>query len=309
MRCRAGSRSAAHGPSAVVAGGSSANQSPTAALLTPQSGGNYSAPATIVVAAEGSDPDGTINRVEFYAGSTKIGQDSTSPYTMTWSSIAAGTYNLTAQAIDNEGAVGVSAARTITVKGGDDGGALPAPWTTAAIGNPAHSGSATYADSQFTVAGGGKDIWGTTDSFRFVSQPLTGNGTLSARVVSQTATDPWAKAGVMLRDGQGATARHAMVVVTPQKGVSFQRRTTAGGASAHTSGSMAKAPRWVRLVRAGDVITGAESANGSSWTTIGSTTIALPATVRAGLCVTSHNNSTVSTAVFAQVTLAPSGGG
>ena len=76
---------------------------------------------------------------------------------------------------------------------------LPSPWTDSDVGSPATAGSASYSNGVFTVNGGGSDIWGTTDQFNYVSQPLTGNATIVARVTSQSDTDPWAKAGVMIK--------------------------------------------------------------------------------------------------------------
>ena len=99
--------------------------------------------------------------------------------------------------------------------------------------------------------------------------------------------------------------------MTPGNGVAFQRRTTTGGASAHTAGSRASAPVWLRLTRVGNLITGHESGDGSSWAMVGSVTLTLGSDVRIGLCVTSHNNGALSTAVFTPVTItsAPAGNG
>jgi regulation of enolase protein 1 (concanavalin A-like superfamily) len=184
-------------------------------------------------------------------------------------------------------------------------------WSNGSVGSPGTAGSATQDGGTWTVRGGGDDIWNTSDSFHFVHQPFTGDGEITVRVASQTNTDPWAKAGVMIREGTGGDARHAMVVVTPGNGVAFQRRTTVGGASTHTAGSRATAPVWLRLVRTGSVITGYESGNGTSWVQVGSLTLALTGDVRIGLCVTSHNNGALSTAVFesVQVITAPAGSG
>ena len=96
--------------------------------------------------------------------------------------------------------------------------------------------------------------------FRFVSQPLTGDGQLVARVASFANTHAWAKAGVMVRESLAAGARHASVLVTPGNGVAFQRRAVANGESVHTAGSGSAVPRWVKLVRSGSTLTGFESA-------------------------------------------------
>jgi len=98
--------------SAVFAG---KNQAPSATLTSPANGASYLAPAEIPLAASASDKDGTVVRVDFYSGTTLIGTATTPPYTATWSNVPVGTYSVTAKATDNNGAVGTSAAATVTV--------------------------------------------------------------------------------------------------------------------------------------------------------------------------------------------------
>ena len=76
------------------------NQPPTVALTAPANGTSYTAPAAIALTASASDPEGQLSKVEFYSGTTLLGTDTTSPYAFTWSSVAAGTYSLTAVAYD-----------------------------------------------------------------------------------------------------------------------------------------------------------------------------------------------------------------
>jgi hypothetical protein len=96
--------------------GSISNQSPSVSLSSPASGAVFTIPASISLSATASDSDGTISRVDFYAGSTLIGTDTSSPYGLTWSTAAAGSYALTAVARDSGGATTVSSTRDITVK-------------------------------------------------------------------------------------------------------------------------------------------------------------------------------------------------
>ena len=84
-------------------------------LTEPAAGAVFTAPASVAIAANASDTDGTVTTVEFYAGSTLIGTDTTAPYSMTWNNVAAGLYTLTAVARDNAGAMTVSGARDIRV--------------------------------------------------------------------------------------------------------------------------------------------------------------------------------------------------
>ena len=100
---------------ALVGGGVPANQSPSVSLTSPADGASYPAASTIPVSANASDADGTIVRVEFYAGSTLISTDTTNPYSVSWPNVGAGTYTLKAVAFDEGGASGTSVSRTITV--------------------------------------------------------------------------------------------------------------------------------------------------------------------------------------------------
>ena len=95
--------------------GGSSNVPPTVTLTSPANGTSVSAPATVVVSANASDSNGTVARVDFYAGSTLIGSDATSPYSVTWSNVAAGSYTLTAVAVDNGGASTTSSPVSLTV--------------------------------------------------------------------------------------------------------------------------------------------------------------------------------------------------
>lgn len=173
-----------------------------------------------------------------------------------------------------------------------------AQWTGQDIGLVGLAGSDSNTNGVFTVLGSGADIWNTADGFRFVYQTLTGDSTITAQVASITNTHSWAKAGVMIRESLAANARHATVMVTPGHGVRFQRRVTTGGTSADTAGASAAAPYWVKLARAGNTFTAYQSADGSTWTVIGSATITMTASVYIGLAVTSTDNSTLNMAVF-----------
>src|SRR5207248_661150 len=112
------------------------------------------------------------------------------------------------------------------------------------IGTPAPAGSASYASGQFTVKGSGADIWGGADEFHFVYQPLSGNGTLIARVASQQNTSSWAKSGIMIRQSLAADSAHAFIALTPGNGAVFQERTQNSGGSSNTSGPFVAAPYW-----------------------------------------------------------------
>jgi transcriptional regulator CtsR/regulation of enolase protein 1 (concanavalin A-like superfamily) len=180
---------------------------------------------------------------------------------------------------------------------------VPLPWSDRDIGSTGLAGNATYVNGTFTIKGSGADIWNAADAFHFVYQSLSGDGAIVARVASVQNTDLWAKAGVMIRDSVNSNSKHAMMVVTPGNGVSFQWRTSTGGTSSSTTSAGKTAPYWVALARTGSTFLAFYSSNGTSWTQIGSTTISMSTTVQFGLAVTAHNNAALSTAVIDNVSV------
>ncbi len=91
------------------------NQPPTISLTAPAAGTALVSPATITITANAADADGTVSRVEFYNGATLLGTDTSAPYSFAWMSVAAGSYSLTARAVDNADAATTSTAVSITV--------------------------------------------------------------------------------------------------------------------------------------------------------------------------------------------------
>jgi ABC-type transport system involved in multi-copper enzyme maturation permease subunit len=143
-----------------------------------------------------------------------------------------------------------------------------------------------------------------TDSFYFVHRPLTADGSITAEVTSLTVAEsgltsqggpahtqpavvPWSKAGLIITAGAGRGSAYAAVMVTGSHGTRMQWNYT-GDTAGLAGGVSAASPRWLRLTRAGDVITGYDSAGGTSWTKIGTVTLpGLAPAVQAGLFATS----------------------
>ena len=90
-------------------------------------------------------------------------------------------------------------------------------------------------------------------------------------MVTQQNTDPWALAGVMIRESLAAGSREAIAAVTPGYGASFTWRSSTNASSSYIDGGSASAPYWIRLQRSGNTFTVFKSSNGSSWTQYGST--------------------------------------
>jgi hypothetical protein len=154
------------------------------------------------------------------------------------------------------------------------------------------------SSTSITLSGSGTDIYGTADQFRFAYKRLEGNGTIIAKVESITDTDPWAKAGVMIRESLDPDARFAGVYATPGNGVRYQARLMTGGdATSDTSVATTEqkaltAPVWVKLERTGTTFNGSYSTDGVNWIAMSwnpqTLNMVMPS-VYIGLAVTSHN--------------------
>jgi len=192
-------------------------------------------------------------------------------------------------------------------------GMTVATLVTVLIGLLSASGSMSSCNGQpchflYPVGPGGEAV---TDTFYFVHRPLPANGGITARVTSltgelPTATssgrvragqgpesgmhpglEPWSKGGLIIKANTTQGSAYAAIVVTGGHGVRMQYDYTqdvAGPAGRPAPAS----PRWLRLTRAGDTITGYASADGTHWTQVGAATLpGLPATVQAGMFATS----------------------
>lgn len=182
---------------------------------------------------------------------------------------------------------------------------LPAPWAGANIGNPLIAGSATVtaAGDAVAVKTSGADIWGTSDQLFFEYIPIDGDVDVRVRVDSIQGTASWAKVGVMIRASLAANSAHAFALASYSKGLAYQRRPVTGGSSVHTGGEFTTSPRWMRLVRIGTAVTAYSSANGVTWTAIGSDTIQLGGTALVGIAASSGNALAVGTDVVSQIAM------
>ena len=183
-------------------------------------------------------------------------------------------------------------------------GALPPQFTSADVGGPSPAGSASFCGGQYTLSGGGADIWGTTDAFQFVYAyvPVSTNCDIRARVLTVQNTSGNAKAGIIIRETLTANSRHAMADVEASAGIEFITRTNTGASANSAVVSGGSAPSWVRLTRTNNTFTAYYSADGNIWTLIGSQVIPnMAVNAYAGLIVCSHNDGTLNTSLIDNV--------
>lgn len=189
------------------------NTPPSVSISSPANGATFTAPANIAVTANATDSDGSVAQVDFYAGNTLLGSDTTAPFSVTWASVAAGSYALTAAATDNLGATTTSAAVNITVN-------PPPPATPAA---PANLTAAAISPTQINLAWA--DNSGNEDGFQ-IERGTTANSFNQIAVTGANVTS-FANTGV----------------ASNKKYYYRVRAYNAAGASAYSNPASAKTPR------------------------------------------------------------------
>ncbi len=171
-------------------------------------------------------------------------------------------------------------------------------------GHPAYVGGFTEGPTgTYTMTATGTDIWDRSDEFHFAWKEATGAVSISAKVESVENTDPFAKAGVMIRDTLEANSANAALLITPENGVRFQFRNTAGGITDRFFEEGITAPQWVKLERTvGGLVRAYYSADGNNWTQLNLTTVSMNIPMYIGLALTSHNTALTCEAKFSNIT-------
>ena len=169
------SREAATGkPQLIVASSAGPNSAPAVTLTAPANGATFGAPASVSFSANATD-DGSVSRVDFYAGTNLVGTSSTpasgNTYNFTWNNVAAGSYSLYAIATDNSGLTTTSTTSVVTV------GAQNSP-PTAVVTSPLNG--ATYsAGANVTLSAKASDADGSVSKVEFFAgASLVGTATI-----------------------------------------------------------------------------------------------------------------------------------
>jgi hypothetical protein len=150
----------------------------------------------------------------------------------------------------------------------------------------------------FTVKGAGTSLWGNADGFNFLYQPLSGDGSILARVLSASTT-----AGVEIRGSLDANAMSTYVGYYASS-IYFNYRRSIGGSTSQASTGAGKLPYWVKVTRSGNTFSSYASPDGVNWVQFGaSQTIAMGQNVYIGLGVTSGSTTSLATATFDNVSL------
>jgi len=194
---------------------------------------------------------------------------------------------------------------------------LPPPWQGADVGATGAAGTSLYSSSvqssygnvvggTFTVSGSGSDIFNGSDQFHFVSQRITGDTTIIARVTSVGNTNTWAKAGIMIRQSLSASSNFVDAIVTPSSVAQINYRNAATPNCGWVSGT-GYTVTWLKLVRIAGNVTAYSAPDSSNtpgaWTQMGSPEPIAIGTAYVGMCVVSHSPGTLCAAAFDSVSL------
>lgn len=179
-------------------------------------------------------------------------------------------------------------------------------WQSLPVGSSGTWNAANYASGTFTVSGIGTQIDGTTDSFGFAYERLSGNGSIVARIVS---IQGGSLAGVMIRETLDAGSANATAANWGARGTSyFNVRASTGAGTTWTGSADEVLPAWVKLVRTGNTFSTYSSSDGVTWTQVGaSQTMAMAQNAFVGLAVTGGSAYNPATATFDHVSVTSSG--
>jgi len=182
---------------------------------------------------------------------------------------------------------------------------LVSPWVGQDVSSTGLSGIAGRMGGKFVIQGGGSNLGGSADQMHFLHQPVTGDATITARIVGVDTAAYYAKTGLMIRETAATGARSASITWGPVNQLAdFNYRTSTNGSAASSSTSRDLIdPPWLRLTRRGNVFTAYQSPDGLAWTRVGSPqTIAMASNTLIGIPACSGDGSRLAEAALDNVT-------
>ncbi len=265
-------------------------------------------PGTNTLAAEATDAENPITKVEFFVDGAKVGEDTTAPYSVDWTETEEDYYVVHAVATNSKGLSSDSRRVRFTV--GEFGVRLP--WQTfESIPDGQPEPAFDQLGDNFTVTAAGADLWQGTNQFGavFLEKGAPENFVATVKVASFDGTHSNSKAGIIVRNNISGTpdGRGYLVVSEKGNGETEYMHDAGGNGQVNNSGEpVATAcpgdnqPTWLKVEKYGTDFIVSCSKNGTEWTQVGAkTTIpAAAATQDIGLFVVSHISSTNATAQF-----------
>ena len=182
---------------------------------------------------------------------------------------------------------------------------IPSPWGFDDIKD--NNASADYKDGVFSIEGAGSDIWGSIDNFAYVNRKAEKGNYISARIISQTNTDPWAKSGLMFRESVNPNSAFVMLCVTPGNGISLQWRYAAGDICNKKDFDAVPLPIYFKLSKKDSIFIAYKSTNGKQWELLGEITMnrSFAKQYLVGMEVCSHSSHMLNLSKFDHVKVEP----
>jgi hypothetical protein len=284
------------------------SSAPVISLTSPSIGATYTAPASIGLAATVNPNGHTISKVQFYNGAVLLGESATAPYIFSWSSVGVGNYALSAKAVYDAGSIVASSFVGVSVTGVVTSPlpiSLSPPWQAIDIGGASIPGATVESNGVFVLSGAGT-IDGLSDNFRFVYQPLTGDGQITAQLSSVQNIAANGCTGVMIRESLASGSRYALMGLSSTDTFRWQRRNKTNFKTWSATGDAGVPPQvWVRLVRSGSSFIGYESTDQVNWTQVGFANISMASNIYIGLVVSSGDPGVLNTSTIGNLNVSP----
>lgn len=212
-------------PNITIIGGSQTNAAPTVSITAPSNNASVPGPASITINANAADTDGSVAKVEFYNGSTLLGEDLSSSYSFVWNNVQAGTYTITAKATDDDGASTTSTAITLTVTSSN----TP---PTVSITSPLNNAVLNGAPTSITITAIAGDANGTVSKVEFYqgTTKLGEDATSTYSFTWSNVTEGTYTLTAIATDNGGAITTSAPIVVSII-GLPFDCNGVSGGSA------------------------------------------------------------------------------
>lgn len=231
------------------------------------------------------------------------------PYSTVSVPMATTVYVGLAVSAESYGALATASFNGVSVTTSGSSQALPSPWISSDIGAVGPQGSASDTNGTFSVAGSGSYIYFSSDSFRYVYRSVILDQVITARISSVQNVSSTTKAGIMFRDGLGASANNVFFALHANAGSPVYevqyRSPSFPNSNIAAYGPSGSAPTWLRLERVGNTFTAYTSFDGVAWgAPYASVTVAMnPGALYVGLAVSSENSSVLANATFDNVSI------
>lgn len=161
-------------------------------------------------------------------------------------------------------------------------------WQQKDIGQANFPGNAVEVLDIITLTGSGNDIWGAQDDFYYVYLPITGNASITVRVLNVENTHAWAKGAIMFRETLDSGAKNVALDYSAHQHVALQWRTNTDAGSNYWGKQVGDGPVWLTLTREDDTFTGHYSLDGINWQLTTEKTIPMSEDIYLGLAASPH---------------------